>query len=278
MNRSTPEPARLILIGERMDLMHMTMGRELAVFPKNFVVCWLSLCFVLLLFQGRAVSAEPSQGGLRGVFLKHKPEGKADQAVGRIALRQVKGDNEQLIRLDNRFRSGDEFRIEVSSNRDGWLYLLHRQGNSDPQVLWPEQEKGDVSDENRVRAGQSYVIPPRDVIQFNKETGAEFFYLAITDKPGAPRLTTQGVKEVNKKTPTKLVRKEKKESPQWKQIVAKKQLVQIGVRGVKQPPGQGMSTVVFDPGKQDSDRYLYFAAPKEGEAGLTLIEFQLRHE
>lgn len=258
--------------------MRWTMKLALVNLLRNSVVCWLSICFALLLFQVSAVSAGFPEGGLRGVYLKHKTAEKFDRAVGRIALRQVQGDSEQLVRLDHRFRSGDEFRIEVSSNHDGWLYLLHRQGDFDPQLLWPVQEKGGVPDENRLHSGHTYVIPTSSVIIFDQDKGTEFFYVAITEERGAPRLTTQGVKEVAKKAAAKPSRKEKKVSLQGKELVAQNQLVQIGVRSISQPPGNGTRTVVFDPGTQDPDRYLYFAAPEGGKAGGTLIEFQLRHD
>lgn len=254
--------------------MHRTKDWGYLPLSNNFNSLWFTLFLVGCFFPGSAGWAGAPGGDLRGVYLKHKAEGRVDRPVGRIALRWVHGGNEEVVRLDHRFRSGDEFRIEISSNREGWLYLLHRQGDGDPRVLWPEQRNGGVSDENRVRAGQSYVIPPNDVIKFDKEAGTEFFYLAIMEERGVPRLTTQGVKEIATKKPKKSGLKEKKD----KQTVAKNQLVQIGVRSIAQPPGKGMRAVVFDPGVKDPEHYLYFAAPEGEDAGLTLIEFQLRHE
>jgi hypothetical protein len=231
----------------------------------RIIVILFVLCFVAL----RVDAAETVGDGLRGLFLSSGSDGKPQQQVGKIAVRLVRGSTEQLVRLDHPFRSGDKIKFEVSSNRNGWLYVLHRQGKKEPTLLWPERQ-----DDNRVSTGQTIVIPPEKFIEFDQETGAEYLYVAITEKEGVPRLTAQQVKQ---RPQAKTAKTTKKGSPA-KNTEATIQLVQIGVRSFDQPPGSALTMATTDPGKQHPDKFLYFAALGTDNKGVSVIEFQLQHE
>ena len=71
---------------------------------------------------------------------------------------------------------------------------------------------------------------------------------------------------------------DRKESSQGKVVASAKQLVQIGVRDIDQPPGTAMETVIYDPGRQDSDQFIYCSSPSKENNGHLVIEFQLQHE
>jgi hypothetical protein len=130
-------------------------------------------------------------------------------------------------------------------------------------------------------AGQTFLIPGRDLFEFDEDTGVEHFYVAISRDRVVPSLTTQGVKNVEKKKPAASrnpSREKKQEFSPGREKKAGNQLIQIGVRGSSDPQGKGIRTVVYDPGTKDPERYLYFSAPDGDDGRLTLIEFQLRHE
>ena len=99
---------------------------------------------------------------LRGVYYSLPQEG-LETAVGRLAvlLLTKKGDHRQ-VKLHHRFHTGESLRFIVSSNRDGWLYILHRSPHGEPQLLWPRINFGDKLshlDINRMQAGREMIVP-----------------------------------------------------------------------------------------------------------------------
>jgi hypothetical protein len=110
------------------------------------------------------------------------------------------------------------------------------------------------------------VIPSSpNVFVFDKEIGAEIFYLAITQKATAPQLTAQGIKEGGPQSVPS-------------QYSGENQIVQFRVKSIDVHSQVGYSGLKYIPSPQGEDPYVYFSAHSEKDKDLTMIEFQLRHE
>jgi len=211
----------------------------------------------------------PSSDGLKGVFVGTESGDTHGGSVGRLGVQLIRNGIPQLVRLDNPFRSGDKFRFEVSANRDGWLYVFHKPPTGEPKLLWPRRSEYDSAkylDDHAVRAKQTYVIPASPkVFVFDKEVGAETFYVAITSEKTSPRLTAQGIKEG-------------KLQPVPRKDAGGNQIVQFRVKNIDVPGQAGYIGLKYLPSQQEKDPYVYFSAhPQEGK-DLTMIEFKLQHE
>jgi hypothetical protein len=189
-------------------------------------------------------------------------------AVGRLAIRQLTSGSFRRVRLDHPFRSGEAFQFEVTSNRSGWLFVLHAAPGEPPKVLWPRlgSQSGEILDRNEVRAHQATTVPPDPgLFLFDDRAGPELFYVAIRSEREPPRL---GSTSAAPGRPGYLAL-ETVPRPGGDAIV------QFAVRS-----GSGGRTrgVVFDPGTQDPDPSVYFtAAPGDGSPDA-IFEFRLTHE
>lgn len=69
------------------------------------------------------------------------------------------------------FRSGDEIRIHVISNMDGFAYILMKQGSSGAHaLLFPEAQTGRS---NKIAAGHDYALPSARWLKFDEKPGTE---------------------------------------------------------------------------------------------------------
>lgn len=224
---------------------------------------------------------------LRGVYYTPAPE-EPVSSVGRLAvmLKGQEGGHRQ-VNLHHRFHTGESFQFIVSSNHDGWLYILHRSPGGEPQLLWP-RIKSDAAeshlDFNQVQAGEETVVPASPgKFRFDDEVGNEYFYIVIRTQRQPPELTAMetaaspdaGTPDM---PPTRLEDKPaapaKPAAEQPSSTLSGQKIVQFSIRG-RQHPIRG---VVFDPGPQDTDPHTYFSShPEDGPADV-VFEFQLLHE
>ncbi len=226
---------------------------------------------------------------LRGVYYATPPEGPATD-VGRLAILLLMANGPpQQVSLHHRFHSGESFKFIVSSNRDGWLYILHRSPGGELQLLWPRVENnGPVShlDNNRVEAGKDVTVPASPgKFTFDSEIGSEDFYIVIRSNRKPPELTTSETSPVNGNrtsavaTPPLEHKKSssaglaKTDPDRLTEAPAGQKIVQFSVRGPKNP----IRGVVYDPGPQDQDPHTYFAAHPENENSDVVFEFKLLH-
>lgn len=79
-----------------------------------------------------------------------------------------------------RFRSGDRFRLSVQANVDGYLYLFVRDSEGEIDLLFP-YERGEKT--NTVRPFRTRQVPDEDWFRFDEETGAERIYLFLSRRP-----------------------------------------------------------------------------------------------
>ena len=203
--------------------------------------------------------------GLRDVFLGTKANAdSSDRTIGRLAILLQDGDSFKQVRPDYSFRSGDRFRFTVAANQDGWLYVLHGDLNGAWKQLWPRNQ-----DDNSIKAHKTYEIPPDPgIFIFDKSVGQEHFYIAIRQSPTPPNLNTpvHPRKEVSPgKTTTPAVTSPKEQDADITNFV------------VRNPFGESQRGVIFDPGKGDSDPYLYFSSVARDNLKSAMIEFRLNH-
>ncbi len=200
---------------------------------------------------------------LRDIFLgKETASTPAHQMVGRLGILLATRENLKQVRPDYSFQSGDRFRLEVTANRDGWLYVLHAAPGGALKLLWPRSR-----DDNSIKSGQTYEIPLKPgVFIFDKDVGQEYFYIAIRPNQTAPNLD-------------EILPAEKTANPNKRVETtrAKKASTNITNFVIRDPFGETGRGVVFDPGDEDGDPYLYFSAVAEDNRQSAMIEFRLRH-
>jgi Domain of unknown function (DUF4384) len=210
-----------------------------------------------------------SNDGLRGVYYGTSKQDSEQDKVGKLAIELLEGSEQKTVRVDHPFHSGDKFRFKVSSNQDGWLYILHRSGSEELRLLWPRlaaDNEDEYLDMNRIKANQTYTIPPgRGLFIFDAEIGSEYFYAVIADERKTPQLTAKG--EARSEVITS-----KDNSGRSKRIV------NFGVRSGTMTTAKSLRGVLYDPGKQDDDPFLYFASPANEDNQPIFVEFQLKHQ
>lgn len=241
----------------------------------GFVFPMVAICIVALLIWRSYSSEADAQVNkidtdqykiLRDSFLARGYGASIKSPIGRLSLLKLENGAEQPVRFDHNFRSNDKFRISVTSNRDGYLYILHRSPDGKSQVLWPPElldVKGKLSSQSEIRSGQNRDIPPEPgIFKFDKETGKEVFYIAIsssTEPPPFPREASHA--------------DEPDSIPSEKQPNAGK--IVVLVRGRQ---GDDLTRgVFFDPGIKDPDTSIYFSAKPGEEAEFIMFMFMLNH-
>ena len=215
---------------------------------------------------------------LRGVFLGEEKGARRDEVVGRVSILLIEGGRSHHVGIDHIFRSGDKFRFEITSNRDGWLNILHRSPGDELQLLWPQpQPNGEITASNHVRAKARYVVPPSPgLFIFDDEVGKESFYVAIEAEPRA-KTAVGALPEHDGPEHSKSSESGTSPAPREKTSSAEQRIINFKVRG-GDAVGLASRGVVFDPGPQEHDPNVYFSASKEDDGTIAVLEFQLRHE
>ena len=240
---------------------------------------------------GKAPLQQPANpqapNNLRGVFYT-SPENGPVTPVGRLAVLLLgPEDDHQQVDLQHRFHTGESFQFIISSNHDGWLYILHRSPAGEPQLLWPRVESGAAArhlDYNQVEAGLDSIVPASPgKFTFDDEIGNEYFYVVIRPERRPPELSAMDTAAVSDSAapagtvPLLEEKAETAEKPVTKRpppAVAGQKIVQFSIRG-RQHPIRG---VIYDPGPQDDDPHTYFSSPPEDGLEDIVMEFKLLHE
>lgn len=207
--------------------------------------------------------------GLRGVYYATGSTGRAKERVARLAIELTEGSGAKTVRTDHLFRTGDRFRFKVNSNQGGWLYIMHRTAGGEPQLLWPRVTGGKQErylDQNRIEANQTYTVPAAPgLFVFDEEVGDEIFYALIAAERSVPQLAALDARE------HKLA-----SSPA---ISAKKNsIVNFAIRSGTSGTVKPLRGVIYDPGREDKDPFLYFSAPSGDDTQPVLVEFRLKHK
>jgi hypothetical protein len=201
---------------------------------------------------------------LRDVFLGNENSSEAARTVGRLGILLKTEDGFKQVSPDHAFHNKDEFRFAITSNRDGYLYILHAAPGGSLKQLWPQNRM-----DNAIGAGESYEIPagPK-VFIFSGDVGQEYFYVSIRSRQTPPDLTKSSSAEKSRPQPGKgKVTPPKK--PDSSTTDADSNTTNFVIRD---PFGETDRDVVF----KDAD-YLYFSSVPEESGKNALLEFQLKH-
>ncbi len=247
---------------------------RLLVIIAGMSVAGIRVPFAAAAAPGPSANGAAQASNLRELYEQGPSRSRGDVKVGRLMVQLIQQGTPRRVGIGRVFSSGDTFRFEVSSNRSGWLYVLHRSPGGQPQLLWPrpDNDRPDAYlDANEVEAYQSYLIPPPPgVFEFDAEVGKEQFYVVIRSQPRTPELSAVwpgpgAVSPVPEPSPVQ-------STPQSSQ-----KIVQFSVRGGSGSAEGPMRGVVFVPGGEDGDPNVYFASEAADDSGDVLYEFRLQH-
>jgi hypothetical protein len=195
--------------------------------------------------------------------------GTTKERVARLAIELTEGSGAKTVRTDHLFRTGDKFRFKVNSNQDGWLYIMHRTAGGEPQLLWPRVTGGKQErylDQNRVEANRPYTVPAAPgLFVFDEEVGDEIFYALIAAERKVPQLAALDAREY-------------KAAPSPATGARKNNILNFAIRSGTAPNAKPLRGVVYDPGREDDDPFLYFSAPSDDDKQPVLVEFRLKHK
>jgi hypothetical protein len=98
----------------------------------------------------------------------------------RVLLSATDGSSETHEVSDKRtFFDGERFRLAVSPNQRGYLYVLCQTSQGEIRLLYPGTESGN----NRVDAGSKRTLPDRGWFRFDRNPGTERVFLIVAPQP-----------------------------------------------------------------------------------------------
>lgn len=107
----------------------------------------------------------------RGLFV-HK-------TADAMSILVLKNENNTLVPVDPsaEFKGGDQIKIQLESNFEGFIYVVNIAPNGKRCILFPYPDASD----NAVRPDQRYDIPPGgDVIEFDQDKGTEVLQVVMS--------------------------------------------------------------------------------------------------
>lgn len=128
------------------------------------------------------------------VTRKNKPVIPAN--LGLMAWVDMVDDNGHVQRVSSKreFRSGDAIRLNVQTNRAGYLYVVNLGSSGLAKQLFPAEGKS-----VKVSAGKAYSVPGKGRIRFDSTPGTEEVLMLLSPQPISqmPQLkqTTYSVKQ-----------------------------------------------------------------------------------
>lgn len=106
----------------------------------------------------------------RGLFIKKTADGI------RVKVLTASG---AIVAPNRQFKAGDEIRIELESNFDGYVYVLNVEENGKRYLLFPFPGQTN----NRVNSDRSYSLPRGASIQFDARPGLEVLQVIMSRDP-----------------------------------------------------------------------------------------------
>ena len=94
----------------------------------------------------------------------------------RVLIRRPDGSQAESS-LASVFHSGDQLRLGVTANQDGFLYVIHQKESKDGVILFPDSRVN--NGENYVSRNQEFILPPINCAAQNPD---ECWY-TVTDDP-----------------------------------------------------------------------------------------------
>lgn len=125
----------------------------------------------------------------------HPPKDSTESPAYRVGLKYrilLNGTEGQLQEVDpsRTFMSGEKFRLQIESNIDGCLYVLHRGSTGDQTILFPHPEVN--AGRIQISRGIQYTVPATDWFIFDEQPGEERVTLVASRTPleGFPQQVT----------------------------------------------------------------------------------------
>jgi hypothetical protein len=107
----------------------------------------------------------------------------AAQPIGLgYTLYRVQGGLLNAVDPSEVFREGDEIRLALETNTDGYLYVFNTTDGGPPEMLYPHASLDGGA--NRVAAHRRESIPAGDMVfRFNADAGAERLFVVVSRRP-----------------------------------------------------------------------------------------------
>jgi len=107
----------------------------------------------------------------RGLFVNKKSDG--------MSVLVLKLEDNALVPVDpsQAFKAGDQIKIQLESNFDGFIYVVNIQPSGKRCLMFPYPGAAN----NAVVSGEQYQIPPgKDAMQFDEEKGTEVLQVIMS--------------------------------------------------------------------------------------------------
>lgn len=89
--------------------------------------------------------------------------------------------SKQRVTADRVFRSGDRIKLFVTTNREGYLYLLNIGSSGRSRLIFPHSRM--QAGQNFVQANMPYEVPQGGAFQFDANPGEETVLLMLSPQP-----------------------------------------------------------------------------------------------
>jgi hypothetical protein len=125
----------------------------------------------------------------------------ASQAALHIIVQKREGNAARLMSEKHVFQRGDQVRLRVRSDTDGYLYVLNRSSSGTMSVLFPAQDTGST----RIERGHEYTLPASSLRWFTiaDPPGYETLYFLVSSEPTPRAKNATGVTPPLVKPPKK---------------------------------------------------------------------------
>ena len=118
----------------------------------------------------------------KGLFFEQleKPSQNLNTGI-RYSIELKRNGKTQRVSNKFQFRTGDSIRFHVTSNINGFAYILLSSGSRGEQsVLFPDES---TKETNRVERGKEYVMPGKGFLTFDENPGTEKLTLLLSRSP-----------------------------------------------------------------------------------------------
>ena len=126
--------------------------------------------------------SDDEMSGAKGLFFEQleKPSQNLNTGI-RYSIELKRNGKTQRVSNKFQFRTGDSIRFHVTSNINGFAYILLSSGSRGEQsVLFPDES---TKETNRVERGKEYVMPGKGFLTFDENPGTEKLTLLLSRSP-----------------------------------------------------------------------------------------------
>jgi serine/threonine protein kinase len=151
--------------------------RFLLAFSGTLLVGLLGL---LLYFKPWKGNSGPMTGATSGSPVQSPTTSVPISKMKVSLIRRDRRGNEEAVSPQTRFYNGDDVRIRIQADQNGFLYILLRGSSGKVSMLYPDRRI--QGGNNQIVKGQVVSIPTDGGwFEFNKTPGTETFYLAFAE-------------------------------------------------------------------------------------------------